>query len=77
LNRNDPKARGFSRLCLPSGLSSRRRDRVISEKTARKLVREALVAMGDDWSSARSNLLKDYWAPEFLQLYGIIFQVRR
>jgi hypothetical protein len=57
-------ARLFAAL-LAIGLVVSARDRVISEKTARKLVREALVAMGDDWSSAPFEPLKDYWAPEF------------
>lgn len=41
------------------------RDRIISERAARRLAREALVAMGDDWSYAPIEPLKDYWAPEF------------
>ena len=52
-------------LALGVGFFASARDRTISERTARRLVREALVAMGDDWSSAPIEPLKNYWAPEF------------
>lgn len=52
-------------LALSVGFFASARDRTISERTARRLVREALVAMGDDWSSAPIEPYKYYWAPEF------------
>jgi hypothetical protein len=52
-------------LTIGIGAFSSARDRIISERTARRLVREALVAMGDDWSSAPIEPMKYYWAPEF------------
>jgi hypothetical protein len=41
------------------------RDRTINERTARRLVREALIAIGDHWVSAPIEPWKYYWAPEF------------
>jgi hypothetical protein len=52
-------------LALGVGFFASARDRTISERTARRLVREALVAMGDDWASAPIEPWKYYWAPEF------------
>lgn len=52
-------------LTIAIGAFPAARDRIISERTARRLVREALAAMGDDWSSAGFETMKDYWAPEF------------
>lgn len=52
-------------LAIAIGAFSDARERIISEKTARRLIREALVSMGDDWSSAPIERWIYYWAPEF------------
>ena len=57
----------FFRVALALGFSfaALALDRTISERTARKLVQEALVALGDNWSSAQVGPWTYYWAPEF------------
>lgn len=56
---------GVCRFALALGMSlvGAAHDRTISERTARKLVQEALVALG--WPSVHADPMKDYWAPEF------------
>jgi hypothetical protein len=50
-------------LALGISLVAFARDRTISERAARTLVQEALVALG--WPSVHVDPMKYYWAPEF------------
>ena len=52
-------------LALGISLVASAHERTITERAARKLVQEALVAMGGGWSSAKIEPWKFYWAPEF------------
>jgi hypothetical protein len=61
-------------LALSASLSAPALDRKISEKTARRLVQEALVALGQPVPPSQVRYRTFYWAPEFYTFEAVLGQ---